>query len=57
MIQEIITFMIIGAAVALAISKLIGKIKGKKRAQKNQILKRSHSKWFIIAPTALLNVC
>ena len=35
MIQEIITYMIIGAAVALAVSKAIGKIKGKKSVQKN----------------------
>ena len=30
MIQEIITYLIIGAAIALAISKIIGKIKGRK---------------------------
>ncbi|HSM46756.1 MAG TPA: hypothetical protein VK872_03000 [Draconibacterium sp.] len=44
MIQEIITFMIIGAAVALAISKLIGKIKGKKRAQKKSDFKKESFK-------------
>jgi hypothetical protein len=34
MIQEIITYMIIGAAIALAISKIIGKIKGRKTPKK-----------------------
>ena len=40
MIQEIITFMIIGAAIALAIVKSIGKIKGKKRSQKKPDLQK-----------------
>lgn len=34
MIQELITYMIIGAAIALAISKIIGKIKGRKTPEK-----------------------
>ncbi|MDO8952549.1 MAG: hypothetical protein Q7U86_07980 [Draconibacterium sp.] len=34
MIQEIITYLIIGAAIALAISKIIGKIRGKKSVKK-----------------------
>jgi hypothetical protein len=40
MIQEIISFMIIGAAVAWAISKSISKIKGKKRPQKKADFKK-----------------
>jgi hypothetical protein len=35
MIQELITYMIIGGAIALAISKIIGKIRGKKNLPKN----------------------
>jgi hypothetical protein len=42
MIQEIITYMIIGAAIALAISKAIVKIKGKKRPQKKVDFKRDN---------------
>ncbi|MCA1759699.1 MAG: hypothetical protein LC658_08000 [Bacteroidales bacterium] len=34
MIQEIITYLIIGAAIALAISKIIGKFKGRKTPRK-----------------------
>jgi hypothetical protein len=34
MIQELITYMIIGGAIALAISKIVGKIRGKKNLQK-----------------------
>lgn len=34
MIQEIITYMIIGAAIALAVSKIIKKISGKKVTKK-----------------------
>jgi hypothetical protein len=40
MIQEIITFLIIGAAIAFAISKSIGKIKGKKRPQNKPDFKK-----------------
>jgi hypothetical protein len=40
MIQEIITFVIIGAAVAWAISKSISKIKGKKRPHKKSDFKK-----------------
>jgi len=40
MIQEIITFMIIGAAIALAIAKSISKMKGKKRIQKKPDFKK-----------------
>jgi hypothetical protein len=42
MIQEIITYMIIGAAIALAISKAIVKIKGKKRPRKKVDFKRDN---------------
>jgi hypothetical protein len=34
MIQEIITYMIVGAAIALAIMQVVGKIRGKKRTEK-----------------------
>ena len=34
MFQEIITYMIIGAAIAMAISKMIKKLKGKKKLPK-----------------------
>lgn len=34
MIQEIITYMIIGAAIAMAVSRIINKFKGKKRPEK-----------------------
>jgi hypothetical protein len=40
MIQEIITFMIIGAAVALAISKSAGKLKWKKHTEKKPDFKK-----------------
>ncbi len=47
MIQEIITFMIIGAAIALAISKSFSKIKGKRKPSgklnfKKENLKMAH---------------
>ena len=34
MIQEVVTYMIIGAAIAMAISRIIKKFKGKKQPQK-----------------------
>ena len=34
MFQEVITYMIIGAAIAMAISKIVQKFKGKKRPEK-----------------------
>lgn len=34
MIQEVVTYMIIGAAIAMAISQIIRKFKGKKRPEK-----------------------
>lgn len=40
MIQEIITFMIIGAAIALAISKSVTKLKRKKLQQKKPDFKK-----------------
>lgn len=42
MIQEIITYMIIGAAIALAIAKSIRKIKGKKNPQKKVNFKKDN---------------
>ena len=57
MIQEIITYMIIGAAIAMAVSKMIKKFKGKKPKVKSWILKNKLLAISTIVLIVLLNVC
>ena len=40
MVQEIITYLIVGAAIALAISKAVNKFRGKRRPAKNVDFKK-----------------